>query len=437
MAFRKPLRMRQDKKGKMWAVYFRHPLRGKPIRLPLGLAQGAAKTALDWLNKIFLDKENWRERPVNVPMDVWELWLGGERTIPPPENDADAEAVKWQLRAEHFESEYNKLFERFQAQAKELEHWKGKKVRTGPCPTLQKALEVWIENYKGRDADWTRIVENDLKRFIAEFTPDLEVDEMSGREKDIDTWLRGLDIGAGRRQQMRRIVLRFLDDSGVSIDKRAVASVGKQEVRKDRGQIRWLERVQAEAVAKALPAPWNDYFRIQVAMGFRPDELITLQRANFHGDDFEIVTLAPLKHLTLKQGSRTIRVPEAVRDILERRLDGTEILFPDPATAKPWADPKDYNRAYRKALKAAGTAAGVAFKMDCRIGRRTCASLLLREGLGIERAAAVLGDNPATIREHYAAILPSEVDPSAAALTNNVAKAKTKTRAKKRRALKS
>lgn len=421
MAFRKPLQMRQDSNGQMWAAYFRHPLRGKPVRIPLGLAQSAAQTALDWLNKIFLDKAAWRERPASVPLEMWKLWTGDDRAVAPPDESESVDlAHRLQGQADFWKTEYYKLFEKYVAQTKELEHWKGRKVRTGPCPSLQSALASWIKAYKGRDSDWTKIVTNDLKRFVAEFKPVLEVDELAGRERDIDAWLRSLSIGAGRRQQMRRIIIRFLDDSGVALDKDAIAKVGKDDVRKDRGAIRWLERKQADAMAKSLPSPWCDYFRVQVALGVRPDELTTMHRSNFHGDDFKVLTLSPIAHLTLKRGSRTIKVPEAIRDILKRRFAETKILFPDPATGELWADPKSFNRFYRKALDKAGKAAGIAFKCDCRIPRRTCASLLLRSGTSVEEVAALLGDDPKTIREHYAAILSHEVDSSAAALDSTI-----------------
>jgi hypothetical protein len=55
-------------------------------------------------------------------------------------------------------------------------------------------------------------------------------------------------------------------------------------------------------------------------------------------------------------------------------------------------------------------------EVDCRTGRRTCGSLLLRAKKSIEQVASILGDRAETVREHYAKILSREVDPSAAAL---------------------
>jgi len=104
--------------------------------------------------------------------------------------------------------------------------------------------------------------------------------------------------------------------------------------------------VAAKSIADALAAPWNDYFAVQLAMGFRPDELITLQRSNFSGADFETVSLEPLGSLTLKLGTRTLRVPESIRPILTRRFESNTILFPNPDSGLPWRHPKLYNRRY-------------------------------------------------------------------------------------------
>ncbi len=440
---RKALKMIQEARGKAWVAYFRHPVKNRTVRFPLGDSPGVAKTALDWLNTVFMIEANWTKAPAGLPKDIADAWGfddGSIETLPggklrqrkkeiPVDRDELAAA---KMDAEFYRVEYEKLLLEFKALRKEAEHWRGRKLRTGPSPTLKKAFDTFMGNYKGRDADHTKNVRYDLERFMLHFDPagdgreageSIEVDELSGREKDIDSWLRGLvtsknlPLGAGRRDQIRKIVLKFLEDSDVAIDRKAITRAGKKEVRADRGAIRWLERSLADAVANALEAPWNDYFRIQVAMGFRPDELLTLKRADFSGENFEMVALSPLDHLTLKQGSRRIRVPEALREILMRRFEENALyLFPDPKTGKPWGDPKKYNLQYNAALKKAGAAAGVPFTMDCRIGRRTCASLLLREGVGVERVASMLGDDPKTVREHYAAILPHEVDSTPAAL---------------------
>jgi len=436
---RKPIKMRQEKRGKVWVAYFRHPVRMRTERIALGDSQEPAQKRLEWLNRNFLNPEYWEQPHPNTPEEIRKAWLGPTGSVKIKKVIPDqGEIASLKMDVAFYKEEWGKAITRIRRLEKELEHWRGKKIRTGPCPTLGDACRLWLANYKGRDGDHTKIIGYDLWRFVDHFDPPkpgeehggdrMEVDELAGRERDIDAWLRGLTvkqkkedktpprpIGAGRRAQIRRAVLRFLEDSGVSVARKAVTSVKKKEVRADRGRIRWLERDQAELVAEKLPSPWCDLFRVQVALGLRPDELITLKRDDFD-NDLSRVALSPLKHLTLKQGSRQIRVPTAVQKIIKRRLEAGDVLFNEPETGEPWADPKNYNKQYNAALKKAAAAAGVLTHMDCRIGRRTCASLLLRNGRNVEEVAAILGDDPATIREHYASILPHEVDPTPAAL---------------------
>ena len=75
MAIRKPLVLTQDIGGQNWSVRFRHPIRGI-VRIPLGWSQDDAKAKLGFFNLIFLNPDNWHNRPATVPVDVWNLWVG-------------------------------------------------------------------------------------------------------------------------------------------------------------------------------------------------------------------------------------------------------------------------------------------------------------------------------------------------------------------------
>lgn len=410
-------RVRDGGPNSAWVVRFFHPVRKKVVRLSLGKLAGAADTALKWLNEIFDHPENWHSPPETIPVDIRQLWAGTRALETPKSVDEEALVIAMG-EADYWRTEFEKLEEKHKRLVKIYEHERGRKLRDGPCPTLQTALVTWTKEFKEgtrRDPDHVKNVGYDLARFVQKFGPAVEVDELSGREKKISAWIRSLDAGPGRQSQIRKHVLRFLEDSGVIIDRKAVESPGKKVVRAARGAIRALDRPQAESVANALETPWNDYFRVQAAMGFRPDELITLKQADFNSDLSE-VTLSPLDTLTLKQGSRALRVPAEIRDIFKRRLESNPVVFPDPATGRPWLDAKRYNLRYNAALKKAGKAAGVLFKMDCRIGRRTCATSLLNAGVSMELVAKMLGDDPNTIREHYGDTRSNQVDASAAVL---------------------
>jgi len=45
-------------------------------------------------------------------------------------------------------------------------------------------------------------------------------------------------------------------------------------------------------------------------------------------------------------------------------------------------------------------------RLDARIGRKTCATLLLAGGVPPNAVAALLGDNLPTIISHYAGVIP-------------------------------
>lgn len=302
--------------------------------------------------------------------------------------------------------------------------------------TLQQAWDVWSTKLTG-DAEYVKNQAGDALMYVRKFGPDTLLTEMSGLENEIDGWIRKITkvlkvggkiiekpIGAGRRLEIRRVVLKFMRESGIELEKKAIKRPSKKDVRNDRGAIRWLTRPQAKAVmTKLTDRYFHDCFVIQLALGLRPDELLTLKKADFlKTDDGMTLTLSPLDHLTLKEGSRSITVPQHIHHIIEKRLNAYDILFPHitrsgKTDGKAWDNAKSFDRRYLAALRKAGKAAGIPFAMDCRIPRRTCATLLLGAGVAPKAVADILGDNLQTVIEHYAAAIPGAADPSKAAIT--------------------
>jgi integrase len=284
---------------------------------------------------------------------------------------------------------------------------------------LGEARDRWVEKQQG-DKDYVQDVIYTVKRFVGHFGEGTLLTELQGREEDLAAWLGGLrradgkPLGAGRRREVRRAVLRFLTESGLDLERKRVPRPSQTDVRNDRGPIRWLSRKQAETLARSLPQPYRDLFLVQVGLGLRPDELITLKRADF-SDGLESVTLSPLGPLTLKEGSRVIKLPESVRGILRRRLRSGDVIFP-AANGRPYNDARVFDRHFRAALTTAAKAARIPIKVDCRTGRRTCATLLLAAGVPVVALGKILGDDPSTVLEHYGAVLPESQDPSPAAL---------------------
>ena len=432
---RKPLKPSYE--GNSMVVRFAHPLLKRTVRVNLGSPGRQAQDHLDALNRIFLDERRWHERHDDAPKCVREAWLGptagvvltGDKvtvsgeTLP---SASAAEQARLAADCERLEHENLALRAEVRKLRRQLEDVLGRKVRTGPAPKLEEAITYWLSTFKGRSKSTNIIVKSNLERFRDRFGATTPVDYFEEKEREIDAWVRSLTIlrgeskgtpvGPEMRKKVRYHVLTFLRDSGVNLDRKLIRAPKGIEFRSHRGVINWLERPEAEALAKALPPYWSDLFRVQVATGLRPNELITLKKADF-SSDFAILELSPLLHLTLKTGPRRIRIPEAVRSILKRRSEENDVVFPDPNTGVPWRDPKIYNRKFKAALNSARTTVGIKRELDCRVGRRTCASLLIRQKMSVESVAAILGNSPQMIRDHYGRILPIEVDPSPAALS--------------------
>lgn len=442
---RKAIRARLEASG--YAARFVHPVTKRSTRIPLGNGIEAEEN-LRALNLVFLNPEFWRALPEKTPEAIHRPWTAGLDGVPASKrrvrggDPTPARQAYLEVHAKMQSSLILSLEEQLAQAQKKIEYLLGRKVRQGPALNLKEALAAWMANYTGRDSNHTKNVEYDLNRFVKKFGERAMLEEMEGCESDVDGWLNGLvvedvkhhgqnwkrrrsgmPLGASRRHSIRRYVLKFLRDSGIAIEAKRISLPSKQAIRSDRGNIRWLERAQAEAIAKALEnfplgadaLYWQDLFRVQVGTGLRPDELITLKAGDF-ARNFRSLTLSRLDHLTLKQGPRSIQIPTLVSAIIRRRAKTNAVIFPS-AHGAAWPCEKYYNRKFREALRAACAAVkGIGFILDCRTGRRTCGSILLRSGLSVEDVAAILGDNPDTVREHYAAILPHEVDPSAAAI---------------------
>lgn len=434
--------------GKQWekaqfVVRFLHPLQNKTMHVGLGADPREADEVLAELNAVFLQPAYWRDPPPGKMREWLRLrWLGGkQKTKPPPESDASAAAVQLALEVRYWRDLYEGAETRAAHAEKTLRVIHKQKIRTGPSPTLDAALATWLADFKGRDPDYMYNVERDLTRFVERFGASREVDSFIGAELEIKNDLMKLGVSPSTRNAVRKCVLRFLEDSGATLDRKLVPAAGARAVRAARGAIRWLERPQATALAKKLPPYWADLFRVNVQLGLRPEEMPTLHADNFT-NNFKLLTLMPREHLTLKTGSRKIAVPAAVRKIIKRRLknNASGIVFPQMVfriagnkkvnvlrdTGRLWKTMDWFDRKYVRELRAAAklvnadeklpATARIGVKLDARIARRTCGSLLIRAGLSDEEVAAVLGDTPEMVREHYAEIRSEEVDRSAAGI---------------------
>jgi len=443
---RKTLEMKNE--GQCFVTRFRHPCTtdARVVRVRLGRERSEAQAFLSQLNTIFLHPQNWHNKPTNVNPEVWNAWrdplggvvvskdgvtVDGQQVTKGGDPRALVREAALQAKLKFKDQECVELRRQLRTVQKQLEHALGKKLRSGPCPTLKDALKDWLSTYTGHDSHHTRCVKTDLERFIRQFGEDTPVDEMEGAEKRIDGWINGIKaewgkrtgktISAGRRKQLQQRIRRFLTDSGALLNQSGFTKIKGEQVKRDRGLIVWLERDEINKLLEHLEQPWKDAFQLQVETGLRPEELGTLRKDNFD-DRFTKLTLSPLKPFELKTGTRTLHltgISDKTRTMIQARLAANDILFPQQ-NGEPWVTEEWFYRSFNRALKTAGKNAKIASTkpLDCRTGRRTFGSLVLR-GDGWQKMnevdlAQVMGNSPRTVRLHYAALLDGEVKPQRA-----------------------
>lgn len=426
--------VKAKREGQFMVARFWHPLEKKMIRCPLGTGD-AADDAERFLNLILLDPEH--RIPDKCPQCVLDAWGTG---IPHAEKDKtnsdmvpralyEAALVENASLREGLEAAHNRI----RVLTKQAEVLSGRKLRKGACPTLAEAAAQFCKSYKTRDRQHTANVHSLINSFATHFDYGrLEVDALDGREDEICAFIYVDTAGAAQRHWRRTYILKFLKHAGLGVDKERFPVVSSTAIKRERGAIHWLSREDAIAVAEKLLPYWATMFRVQVGIGVRPTELVTLKRSDFT-KDLSVLTLTTIPddedgEFNLKTGSRKIQVPEVTRKLIADRLKlyGKErpgdLVFPNPRTNKAWFRRRWFFRKYKSELEEAATLAKVHTPMDSRIGRRTCASILLRSNrpdgkrYSVEDVAAILGDDPETIRKHYASIISSEVDPTAAAI---------------------
>lgn len=402
--------------GRKHVARFRHPRReNKVVRFDLG-DDANYRANLAQLNRIFLDPLLWENPPAATSQLIREQWLGkksGAKSRIKSGTVSDGSGEKHVTNLElatviaerdAAELRIKELEDALDAKIRECEHWSGKKLEKRAYVTLREACDAFLKTYTDRDADHTRTVKYDLETFVAAFKPNTTIDKLEGKEIEISAWIRskknlkGKTITGGRQKQIRLYIVKMLSESHVTLHSKKIVTAEKHVIIK-----KWLERTDAESLANALPSPWREMFIIQVAIMLRPDELLTLHRNHFRSE-FAVLTLDELEHLTLKRHkSRIIPIPASIRPMIKARFEAVgDILFPEPETGKPWKNPKNFNRRYTHALKKAAVAAGITrIEMDARIGRRTCASLLLQAGVSAETIAELAGNTPAMILTHY------------------------------------
>jgi integrase len=434
---------RLKKKGDRYFVYLKHPVRKRTVCFAMGKA-GEVTQSVEALNRIYMDEGLWLNPPQDTtPSRIYSQWIGpdgilklhGTGLVEIGQNNLEVSPEKVAVQQsiiDMLKRQLETFKNRCEQQGRELEALRGEQYQPIKCRTLTDARDLVLESIGAKDPDHVKHVRLDLARFIAQFGSDTRVDAFTGSETRINCWLHslkkrdGTPLGPSARQYIRIYVLKLLKMGGARIDASKIDRISKKELKSKRQKIRWLTNEQALALLQKLPQPYADAFRIQVRIGLRPFELLTLHRDNFT-DDFSELRLEPLSEaLTLKTGPRKnpIPIPPDLRPILEARALECPILFAEPRgrVAKrsrpkkitkrnrrcgpapgdlPWRDPAAFSRRFKNELNVAAESANVKMPMDARVGRRTCASLLLQNGVPVATIAELLGNSPEQVLAAY------------------------------------
>jgi hypothetical protein len=340
---------------------------------------------------------------------------------------------KWELEKAASRETVKKLQDQVMELTREINYWKGRRLSKTECGTLEQEQTKYIEMFKQRKLkrDYIKDVCFTIERFVREFGPKLNVAEVD--EHKINTWLQtyrkpdGGDITERRRKFIRTTVLKFLTTvTNKAFDRDAIEKVSYHRMNRERKEIIWLDQLEAERLVNAMRELhgdyWGDVARIQLDMGWRPEEL-TMLRSELATD--RVITLDVVDGIAPKTGKRSVQVQTTTRDAVRRRLSDTSpLLFPRRGfkgktrrPRVPRAGPiqnimwygRTFDRVFLSLLKAAKEKAQIKKPIDCRTLRRTFGSLQLRNGRRDIEVAALMGDLVETVRRHYARILAEEV----------------------------
>ncbi|MCA8939343.1 MAG: tyrosine-type recombinase/integrase, partial [Planctomycetes bacterium] len=231
------------------------------------------------------------------------------------------------------------------------------------------------------------------------------------------------------KKDLKAYIGRFMVFATKNRFDRTLVKVPTRNAAKSASDIHWLDQDECVALLEVLEAEheavWADLARVQRFMGWRTSELIWLRASGVSDGSvsFENFVHPHTKERIGKTGARRIAIPNTLKETFERLVEKAkeDLLFPvegvDLRSRRGWTQPfksawdqREFQKAYKKRLTHAAVSAGIEKPICCRILRRTFASQLLRDGRTVEQVATLLGDDPGTVKRHYARILPDEID---------------------------
>ncbi|MBE7464266.1 MAG: site-specific integrase [Planctomycetes bacterium] len=338
-------------------------------------------------------------------------------------------------RIKELEAEKEALERQNQVLNHRLGRYEAKELRHAQAGTLRQEFDRYVKHLDTLNTSraWKRDVKGYLERFLKDVDEDKPANEFN--ESALGAYVGGLKstegnrISEGMRKRARGQICRFLEFATHGSFRRGrVATVKEKALRREAKEIIWLEKDEVAELIRHIPEDavhglyWRDLAQIQVAMGWRPSELLLLQTKLA---TIKIVALEPLTdpvsgEIRSKTGGRAVSVPKAAQAAVQRRIEaGHELLFPKLTGTNrrkrgglledAWAEAMFF-KDYRKVLRAAAAKAEIKKPLDSRTLRRTFGSLQLRAGRKPHEVAELMGDRVETVRRHYARLLAHEID---------------------------
>lgn len=332
----------------------------------------------------------------------------------------------------------------------------GRKIVNEQAPiALSEAIAQYLKHGTGAKGQFNDIIGMWLRRMAEELGAKKNVFEVT--EEDVKEHLETFKENLNFRQ-MEYNIRKFLGwatkDSFVG---REVLEWAKAQKKDDEPpkQWFWLTKKQVKALIVKIRELRGDYWAdaaiIQYGLGLRPEELPLLQTSLINKNRNKyLVTLSSIydgskrvrRLKTQKSHASNLRVPSYAAKAVERRLGKKSfLLFPcnqesghkldwekrakSRKTGKmeprftsferenllwPSADDKEFSSTFREILREAAAMAELPAKnINARTLRQTCArEMILKHGL--DRAAALLRDSVVTLKNHYADLLPSDIN---------------------------
>lgn len=359
-----------------------------------------------------------------------------------------------QLRTEveKFEGNNAELAVRNKALFQKLRQFEKRAAKAENIGTLQQEFDRYMEVLQERKITDKRkgILRSTLKRFMSDMGPNMPAVEIT--ETEVSNYVQTYKdkdkkpITEERRREIRTQVCTFMESATNQLfSRKGVVRIAAHKVAREKKPIVWLTYKEASKLIENMTDEsdgyWKDLATVQLHTGFRPSELILIQKSNVTKN---VITLAAITDpktgvSKAKTGSRSVQIQKDIAETVasRKRKGSNPFLFGRIQTysaknkiptkrqdgqtgllANAWNEDV-FHRHYRKRLRDAAKKAGITKSIDGRTLRRSFGSIAIRQDYTVEEVAKLMGDRPQTIRKHYADLLAEEIDITGLKMTDS------------------